>query len=100
PGAVCSLRPESERLGADAGSIYRLILGEAARLVGVRAILGVGGSLAAAHVMRGLFYAVHAWDVSTLATIALVLVIAALLATFVRARHAATANPTEALRSE
>lgn len=87
-------------LGADASSVYRLILGEAARLVAVGAILGVGGSLAATSLMRGLFYAVHPWDVSTLATIASVLVLAALLASFVPARHAATINPTDALRSE
>ena len=64
------------------------------------AILGVGGSLAAANLMRGLFYAIGAWDVTTLATTSSVLVMAALLASFVRARNAASTNPTEALRSE
>ena len=35
-------------LGADPGSVYRLILGEASRLVGAGTALGIGGSLAAA----------------------------------------------------
>jgi predicted permease len=87
-------------LGADATSIYRLILGEAARLVGVGAILGAGGALAAANTMRGLFYEVRPWDVSTLAPMALILVVVAVFASFVPARYAATTNPTDALRAE
>ena len=87
-------------LGADPGSVYRLILGEAARLVAAGAVLGVGGSLAAATLIRGLFYGVRAWDVPTLAIVASVLIVAALLASYIPARHAASINPTEALRSE
>ena len=55
--------------GQTGGLVYRLILGEAARLVGVGAILGVGGSLAAENLMRGLFYAIGAWDVTMLAVL-------------------------------
>jgi predicted permease len=87
-------------LGADAGSVYRLVLGEAARLVGVGAILGAAGSLVAANTMRGLFYAVRPWDMSTVTIVGSVLVVAALLASFVPAHHAASTNATEALRSE
>jgi predicted permease len=87
-------------LGADPRSIYRLILGEAVRLVGTGVVLGVVGSLATAKIIRGLFYGIHAWDVPTFASVASILAVAALLASFVPARHAASTNPTEALRSE
>ena len=87
-------------LGADPRSVYRLILGEAGRLVGAGAVLGVGGSLAAATLIQGLFYGVRAWDVPTLAIVASVLIVAGLLASYIPARHAASTNPTVALRSE
>ena len=87
-------------LGAEPGSVYRLILREAARLVGAGTVLGIGGSLAAATFIRGLFYDVRAWDVPTLATVASVFIVAALLASYIPAWHAASINPAEALRSE
>lgn len=87
-------------LGADPRSVYRLVLSEAARLIGIGVALGLGGSLAAATLIRGLFYGVRKWDVPTLAAVASVLAMAALLATYIPARRAALTNPTEALRVE
>jgi ABC-type antimicrobial peptide transport system permease subunit len=87
-------------LGADAASVYQLIVGEAARLVGAGTILGIGGSIAAANLLRGLFYGVRAWDVPTLTIVAAVLILAALLASYIPARRAASLNPAQALRSE
>jgi macrolide transport system ATP-binding/permease protein len=87
-------------LGAAPASVYRLILGEAARLVGAGAAVGIAGSLAAATVIRGLFYEFRPWDAPTLAIVASTLISAALLASFIPARHAASTNPIEVLRSE
>jgi predicted permease len=87
-------------LGADPASVYRLILGEAGRLVGAGAAVGIGGSLAAATLIRGLFYEFRPWDVPTLAIVASTLISAALMASFIPARHAASTNPIEVLRSE
>jgi predicted permease len=87
-------------LGAGPRSVYRLILGESARLVAAGSILGAGGSLAAATLLRGLFFGVRAWDAPTLGIVASVLIAAALLASYIPARRAASINPIEALRSE
>lgn len=87
-------------LGADPGSVYRLILAEAARLVGAGTALGVVGSLLAASLIRGLLFGVRPWDVPTLATAMTVLSLAAGLASFIPARRAASVDPVEALRAE
>lgn len=87
-------------LGAQRSAVYRLILGEAAWLSAV----GIGGgllcSLAATMLIRKLLFGVRAWDLSILAAVAVVLAAAALLASYLPARRAASVNPTEALHAE
>jgi hypothetical protein len=51
-------------------------------------------------VLAGFFYGVRGWDVPTLTAVASVLIVAALLASYIPARHAASINPAETLRSE
>src|SRR5262245_18482248 len=51
-------------LGGRPRSVYRLILGEVGRLVAAGTALGIGGSLAAARLIRGLFYGMSPWDIS------------------------------------
>jgi ABC-type lipoprotein release transport system permease subunit len=50
--------------------------------------------------MRGLLFGVSAWDVPTLVGVAVVLGCAALAASAVPARRAASVDPMEALRAE
>ena len=87
-------------LGAQRGSVYKLVLREA----GVLALLGVGlgllCSVGAATLMRKLLFATAAWDATTLASVALLLVAAAMLASYIPAHRAASVNPVEALRAE
>jgi len=87
-------------LGAAPRSLYHLILGEAARLVGAGAVIGILCSLGAATLIRGLLFGVRSWDVPTMAAAVSVLAAAALTAVFIPARRAASVSPVEALRSE
>jgi macrolide transport system ATP-binding/permease protein len=87
-------------LGAQRSSVYKLVLGEAGRLIGVGVLLGLAGSVGAAMLMGKLLFGVQAWDAGTLAGVAVVLGFSAMLASFIPARRAASVNPTEALRAE
>jgi macrolide transport system ATP-binding/permease protein len=87
-------------LGAQPRSVYELVLGEAAWLIGLGTVTGLVSSVAAATVMRGLLFGVRSWDVSTLLAVAAVLGTSALLASYLPARRAASVNPVEALRTE
>jgi macrolide transport system ATP-binding/permease protein len=87
-------------LGAQPGSVYRLILSEAGWLTILGIAVGGAGSVGAASLMRSLLFGVSAWDVTTLAAVAAILWIAALVASFLPARRAASVNPVEALRAE
>jgi ABC-type antimicrobial peptide transport system permease subunit len=87
-------------LGAQRGSVYRLVMRQAGWLttvgVGVGLVCAVGASL----LMRRILFGVQAWDVPTLVGVALVLGAASLAASFLPAHRAASVSPTEALRAE
>jgi predicted permease len=87
-------------LGAQPGSVYRLILQEAAWLAAAGIAIGLACSVVAATLIRGLLFGIQPWDVPTLAAVAAVLGIAAVLASFIPARRAASVDPVEALRAE
>jgi predicted permease len=87
-------------LGAQRGAVYRLILGEAGWLVAAGIGTGLLCSLAATVLIRKLLFNVRAWDASILASVSLALAAAALLASYLPARRAASVNPTEALHAE
>jgi len=87
-------------LGAGRSSVYRLVLKEAGRLITAGMTLGLACAVAAATVMRGLLFGVSSWDVPTLCSVAAVLGLSALLASYIPARRAASVNPVDALRAE
>ena len=87
-------------LGAERRSVYQLILKEAAWLAGIGIVVGLACSVAAATLMRKLLFGTRTADLPTLAAVAAVLAIAALIASYIPARRAASVNPVEALRAE
>jgi macrolide transport system ATP-binding/permease protein len=87
-------------LGAQRGTVHRLILKEAGVLAAVGIAAGIALSVGASTAMQSLLFGVHAWDVSTLAGVAVLLGAFALLASFIPAHRAARVNPVEALRAE
>ena len=87
-------------LGAQSGSVYQLILKEAGWLTIAGIVAGLLSSVGAAVLMRNMLFGTPPWDVPTLAAVAVVLAIAALLASYIPARRAASVNPVDALRAE
>jgi len=87
-------------LGAGRGSVMKMVMSEAGWLAAVGIAAGIVCSLIAARMMRGLLFGVSAWDVPTLVGVAVVLGCAALAASAVPARRAASVDPMEALRAE
>jgi predicted permease len=87
-------------LGAQRSSVYKLVLGEAGRLIAIGVVVGLAGSVGAAMLMGKLLFGVRAWDAGTLMCVAVVLGVSAMMASYFPARRAASVNPTEALRAE
>jgi predicted permease len=87
-------------LGAQRGSVYTLVLGEAGRLTAAGIGAGLVGSVGTATLMRKLLFGTAAWDAGTLLAVAAVLAASALAASFIPAHRAASVNPVEALRAE
>ena len=87
-------------LGAERGTVYRMILGEAGRLTGIGVAMGIACSLGAATLLRSMLFGVRSWDPPTLIGVAVLLGFSALLASYIPARRAASVNPVEALRTE
>ena len=87
-------------LGARRSVVYRMVLRQAGRLTAVGLGAGLVSAVGASLLIRKLLFGVEVWDAPTLAGVALVLGVAAMLASFLPARRAASINPTEALRAE
>jgi predicted permease len=87
-------------LGAQRGTIYGLVLKEAARLTVLGVAAGLLCSVAVLSLMGKLLFQVKAWDLPTLLGVSLLLGVAALVASYLPAHRAASVNPVEALRAE
>jgi predicted permease len=87
-------------LGADRRKVVLSVLSEPARLVVFGLIIGLVGTIAMRRVVERLLYDVSPTDTATLGTVAVLLVLVALLASYLPARRATRVDPMVALRSD
>ena len=87
-------------LGAEARHVVRLMMGRGAVLIALGLVLGLVGAFWFTRWLENMLYRVGTRDPITFATIPIVLVGVALLATYIPARRASRLDPTIALRSE
>jgi putative ABC transport system permease protein len=87
-------------LGADAGSVLRMVLWEGGILVGLGLVLGVIGSFALSSAVRGLLFGVTARDPETLAIVAVIMSVVGIAACWIPAARAARIDPGVALRAQ
>ncbi len=87
-------------LGATTQSVFRLVLGQALRLVAIGVVAGLFAAGALTRLLETLLFQTEALDPLTFAVTALVLVAVATFASYVPARRGTRIAPTEALRAE
>lgn len=87
-------------LGAQRGDVLRLVLRHGLGLAAGGLALGLATALPLSNLMSGLLFGIRPLDPLTFATIALVLMSAAALATYLPARRATRVDPQGALRTE
>ena len=87
-------------LGATTHNVMRLVLRQSVGMIIAGTVLGMAGAFAAARLLEHLIPGVRSTDPLAFATMILVLVAAALCASFVPARRASRVDPMAALRQE
>ncbi|MBA2304976.1 MAG: ABC transporter permease [Acidobacteria bacterium] len=87
-------------LGATATVVRRFVLGEALRLAGLGAVIGLAAAASAARLLRGMLFEVHPLDPSTILGAALLLMAASALASYIPVRRATRVDAVAMLRSE
>jgi len=87
-------------LGAQRRDVFRLVMGQGLRLTLLGLAIGLVVSLAVTHVLQSELFGVTATDPLTYASVAVLLCIVALLASYIPARRATKVDPMVALRYE
>jgi predicted permease len=85
-------------LGARAADVLRLVMRDGVRMIALGLVLGTAAALALGRVLAARIPEVAAADSFVLAAAVLVLTVAALVASWLPARRAASVNPLQALR--
>lgn len=87
-------------IGAQAGSVFRLVFGQGLRLIASGLVLGLAAAFAVARLLEGLLFEVGPWDLTTYVGAVAVLGGAALLATILPAIRAVAIPPVTVLQQE
>ncbi|MFT4112388.1 ADOP family duplicated permease [Silvibacterium sp.] len=87
-------------LGARAGQILNMVLGETSRMTILGVIVGLGAAFGLTRLVKEMLYGVKTYDPVTLAGSAALLCLVALAAALMPARRASKVDPMRALRHE
>jgi putative ABC transport system permease protein len=87
-------------LGADRGSVLRLVVGSGARLAILGIVAGTAMALILTRLMTGLLYGVRPADPVTFGVVTFVMAATSILACYIPARRATRVDPIVALRYE
>ena len=87
-------------LGAEPANLKRLFVRHGLALAGIGIAIGLPAAAGLMRLIRSLLFGTSPLDPLAFAAAAAVLVIAAALASFLPARHAAAVDPVEALKAE
>jgi len=87
-------------LGAAERQIFALVVGESLKLAAVGLAIGLAGAVAVGMALQRLLFGVRATDAATFAVTGALLVLVALVASYIPARRAMRIAPMEALRSD
>jgi len=87
-------------LGATRQDVLGLVIGQSLRLVAVGLVLGVTAALVLGRTLSAFLYGVRPTDPVTFATVALFLILTAILAGYLPGRRAAGSDPVRSLRAD
>jgi len=87
-------------LGAEQRELKRMFVGHALRLAGVGVVIGLAAAAGLTRLMSSLLFGTSALDPATFLATPVVLAAAAVIASYVPARRAASVDPVEALKAE
>jgi len=87
-------------LGASPERLRRGVLAQALTVTGAGAVVGIIAALAASQLLTKLLFEVSPVDPISIVGSALLLLVVALIAAYIPARHATRVDPVQALRSD
>jgi ABC-type antimicrobial peptide transport system permease subunit len=87
-------------LGAEAGRVQRMVVGQGARVLAVGVALGLLAAALSTRALRNLLFGIEALDPTTVVGVAVAMVSVGLLAAWLPARRASRVDPIEAIRGE